>query len=199
MTWPRTFLGFFASIFFSGCLIKTFETSIYLQKLNFCMMKLFTLLEFCLYVSKINVLGSLQKCILNSKHSFLLLLSKIKYHYQSFHLVLCHCVAPIIKTKIDIKIKCNKMETLLWNCIYDLQFRKRLFIYHNSGTHWSVMLLILLFAKIFFLLKTLPWFIDFLDLGDTFYFCVILYFWSEFVWSVKCPRAMHVDRRYVIM
>ena len=92
-------------------------------------MKLFTLLEFCLYVSKINVLGSLQKFILNSKHSFLLLLSKIKYHYQSFYLVLCHCVcvAPIIKTKIDIKIKCNKMKTLLSNCIYDLQFRKRLF------------------------------------------------------------------------
>ena len=97
-------------------------------------MKLFTLLEFCLYVSKINVLGSLQKCILNSKHSFLLLLSKIKYHYQSFHLVLCHCVAPIIKTKIDIKIKCNKMETLLSNCIYDLQFRKRLFIITMAHT-----------------------------------------------------------------
>ena len=109
------------------------------------MMKLFTLLEFCLYVSKINVLGSLQKFILNSKHSFLLLLSKIKYHYQSFYLVLCHCVcvAPIIKTKIDIKIKCNKMETLLSNCIYDLQFRKRLFT-----MTWSFMLLI--FAKLFF-------------------------------------------------
>ena len=130
----KNIFGFFASIFFSGCLIKTFETSIYLQKLNFCMMKLFTLLEFCLYVSKINVLGSLQKCILNSKHSFLLLLSKIKYHYQSFHLVLCHCVAPIIKTKIDIKIKCNKMETLLSNCIYDLQFRKRLFIITMAHT-----------------------------------------------------------------
>ena len=193
----KNIFGFFARIFFSGCLIKTFETSIYLQKLNFCMMKLFTLLEFCLYVSKINVLGSLQKCILNSKHSFLLLLSKIKYHYQSFHLVLCHCVAPIIKTKIDIKIKCNKMETLLWNCIYDLQFRKRLFII--TMAHTGVSCFWFYYLRKYFFLKTLPWSIDFLDLGDTFYFCVILYFWSEFVWSVKCPRAMHVDRRYVIM